>query len=1251
MALPFSTDWAYLYLPCLPDTINGVPFTVVYPEFVPVGAPAYSADKIALGVDTVKFVVVSPTVGAITSNSGFSLPSLGVKVGDWIEFLAPSPNAGIYQITELFGSTSAYIDLVNTPWTTGVFANENPVANCRINPFTITVESAGGGAPISAVELDVSATALAPPITFEAYMRVEQAPVGLSSFADASLSGGQYLGVRAELWGSTGIGLLASKTMMGWERDDYYYDTIDDSAGYVLETTEEGSWTEVRIGGDTGMTPMSSIFDEGGAYWQASGGETFRHYAAPRVESGLAKVVSLKVSAIGTPERPVKSVIKSLKGKGTVDLHGVAPVVVAPPSRATITGRTETISLEDSYDTDGGSLKGQWRLIEAPDDSDYTLSLRDCFTTDDGDGDPYTYQLEHADFGAAPDPTKPATNVVVGTVIVINNNTFIVASIAPGVLDLAVLDLSEVNPLVWAYVGTVPQADELPINTTDISCKAYLQDFDSVEYSPPVAYLTTDVTGTYVLAGWVADMEYFSQPAQVVIEARELETLLGETVNGDFLWKYLSDAWSQISEKEYFTEYFSGLVQMAGNQLTKLWQVEKNESLQDIQPYFLYRWLEADHRVPDDDFDEQEWTSSIVPIVMAPAAGAHTGATLEVQYPQGDPDDLGSLTTHTLTVTTATNEVDAVEDLVDQLNALGYGTYSITWETHLGSSWYSIITDAQTIFSGGTALGVIFPAAYSYIPMGAGYVLTRKRFVITDASFMEFALDGHFLVVGGESYTIERFIEDPNTSSKTGFVYCIVVVKEDLPQPYANYYTWSIPPFLTSDSVNWENELVFSLDPVQLSLVKGDDYTEDTCYVVGAQDNKLGFLHDMTGGVVDFPPENPWWDEWSVTRVDRQRYFPVDEDVWRMPRLQETIDLGAAAVAPDDYLIEGVQYALRDFRGRHAVMHDHLHPPDFTASALDSAHTLRDTVAPRMWAEHVYVDQKEHISNSFGVSVDFEENDVDHMEVLEYLSAVRGLWFIFTRGRTLENLSIGLNIFCSLPVNDTAGTITSIQDNAALQNDRIEITDAGGSKKYYLVSKELGVANNTDTGVPWAIGDSVPRFSILSNGVETADWIQDPDWFDRIKANPGALLYEEKFWETQKYHTFQAGIPAGNYSAEFIQKIYDFIMAYRPMHLFMGEEGFYAWKQFSDDVEPQCEIEGFEITLRLHDQLCGISALMYDSGHHVYDPAPGIYDQGALDICPDEHIEVDLSYTFTGRPQYDTILVYDYVFTPPLPGP
>ena len=84
--------------------------------------------------------------------------------------------------------------------------------------------------------------------------------------------------------------------------------------------------------------------------------------------------------------------------------------------------------------------------------------------------------------------------------------------------------------------------------------------------------------------------------------------------------------------------------------------------------------------------------------------------------------------------------------------------------------------------------------------------------------------------------------------------------------------------------------------------------------------------------------------------------------------------------------------------------------------------TTRTDDGPTLWAERTLLDEKT-VYRNFGVLIDFfRESSVD------YLNAVKGIWYTFWTGSTHENLLRGLHILLGLPFTTEETTVTAIND-------------------------------------------------------------------------------------------------------------------------------------------------------------------------------------------------------------------------------
>jgi len=284
----------------------------------------------------------------------------------------------------------------------------------------------------------------------------------------------------------------------------------------------------------------------------------------------------------------------------------------------------------------------------------------------------------------------------------------------------------------------------------------------------------------------------------------------------------------------------------------------------------------------------------------------------------------------------------------------------------------------------------------------------------------------------------------------------------------------------------------------------------------------------------------------------------------------------------------------------------------------------------RLWAEVVLTDNSKTLENNFGILVGlpreaFSDAGLD----IEYLSAVKGLFFIAYRGPSIGNIRIGSQIFANLPVAEEAGVIEDIQQYFNLERGlgRILIRDAvnqGTVRTYYFPSNK-SVETNPDTGEKFKVGDSVKRFQPLCTGASVRDYISDPGNFDS-----GIL-------EVEKYHLFYVLLDSDISKPELIQTAAKVISEIKPAYTKMQ---FGILHAVTDTVSLE-DSTSYEIRLYLDDDRYTVEDLdpPFTSGYtHIFDHVDGAastYDGKVVRIH-----EFDMSVGSGGR-------VPEHVLCPP----
>lgn len=138
----------------------------------------------------------------------------------------------------------------------------------------------------------------------------------------------------------------------------------------------------------------------------------------------------------------------------------------------------------------------------------------------------------------------------------------------------------------WSFVS-------VPIGSQVQSEGFKTLDTDSDTSSPLQVSFSPDVVGEYVVGLTVSNGVFESTQVSSDITIRAILIPHGRGIipDGKFIWSYIRDVWSQVDGKEFFETLWSALIQIVGGELLKLYQVDFNKSIRDIQDHYQRRWL------------------------------------------------------------------------------------------------------------------------------------------------------------------------------------------------------------------------------------------------------------------------------------------------------------------------------------------------------------------------------------------------------------------------------------------------------------------------------------------------------------------------------------------------------------------------------------------------------------------------------------------------------------------------------------
>jgi hypothetical protein len=844
----------------------------------------------------------------------------------------------------------------------------------------------------------------------------------------------------------------------------------------------------------------------------------------------------------------------------------------------------------------------------------------------------FTDKFHSADLGAI-DVLDPLVGGVFGDVLIVDGVAYTISSTGTDGNGFYVQLFSEILPesLSGVHFKVLRQRG--------------LSDPDTVN---PTFY--PDVPGFYSFDLMVFDGALWSPLPSVTI-ANVLESPLprGCTPDLSFLFNYLSDFWNLVEGKERITALWSAMAQATATELYTLWQYEYSKSLRDIQRLFVRRWLHYDlllaEPIPElttlrmlfGGVESSYWSSmgGIAGTVLELTSGA-LSETVSITVKLADPVSPAQLAAYIEPLLKAADSrfsVQVVEDLVTGNEA--------------------VRVDSSFPFTVGTGTTVpTFTAGdEGRSPFGSSGAAVGVRTYKVERSLLGLGIqEDDFLVVDGVAYRVA------NVVSHTGDTYLMqrVVVKEDIPSSASS--DWVVTGWVQSELLDFYNGLVDQEDHVDFIITELSTDTAPT-----SATNEI--VETVVLGANETQSSRVAINQWPIgvhaanslvstflARVVRRHYLPVDSLVSDIPNLQEQI-----VIEDDDATLRrNLDFYLEEYRGRTAIRF---------ASGLgsDPGDIWEDARPPhRLWAEYTYLDNGPVIEDNFGLGV---ELTLDMMEDLpsnvDYLSAVRGLYYAFYNGPAVRNMRIGVQILLGLPFAEIRGTIEEIRTDFSPNQGRMLIRDTKQTEivRSYSFPVDLDLETNPATGVTYAVGDTVEQFAPLVEGVSIVDWVNDPDWFQ-------GFIAQGIFYEVEKFHKFVVRVEEAAFSLSALLFARNFVLKIKPTYTFPI---FLVRKEIGDTEISITDSISYTGTLYLQDSMCqpllGVS-WAYDQPRaagggyrNQFDsdedpatvPAYGVpeanirwgYDKTYL--CPMDDLTAIIYMVFAApfTPAYDTVFAYD----------
>jgi len=947
-------------------------------------------------------------------------------------------------------------------------------------------------------------------------------------------------------------------------------------------------------------------------------------YTAPAPSTPYGVLDALYFQVLGQSDRFITMKLDAIRCNCTaLMIPNQRPIADPGADQAVNIGSAVVHDGQNSYDPEGAPLTYQWALIDTPDGSRYKIYGTSGSTADDGDADGFTTIFDGGTDAFSEDEApllQPGDALIVGTEIYRISTDRWAWDTTTG---------RYTRDVGWDDDEVVVETDTLPDNLSGANWAVMHTATYFTDPLQPFPSAIPDVTGVYVVQLVVNDGELDSLPATALLNVASTTVPLGCIPDVSWIWNHLTDFWRFVTDKKKLETIWSGFAQACAAQLLTAWQIDYNKSLLDIQRVFQRRWLNYDTNVDDSPEDAtiriirgSIWGESNL------AAGADVdGETLQLVLDNGEIETITFSGANPISAETIAAQINqqmgfdtspaplAVVYTVGAAKylALEYGTLlrvrpGGTANTDLG---FSTADYTQNDLSGTTGRAVSVDKLTSFVTEDNPWIL-------------DFTVEGvqrlDLLVREDLAYRIQKVASDGSTNRA-------LTLLDALPESAVSNASWLVPSTVRSEDVDYASELVVAGDIARFELKDKTtgEISEVYCEVVGVNQKTIGFNPLQLLQAYDGQPSN--FDTWFLG-VKRIHNIPVDDLVLDIPRLQEVIK------NPPSWLSQNIDYYIDDTLGANAIR--------FKSGTF----SLNDPPPDTLWAEITYLDNRPDIEANFGRLVNFKVEDLaTRSDDLDYLSAVRGLWWAYFGGPSLYKVRVGTQILLGLPFAEEAGSIESIESNFSATEGRIIIRDKVNDSivRTYFYPKVAGLAVNELTGETIAEGDEVEQFAPLSLGIEVLDWKKDSDWFVKY-ISMGAME------ELHKYFRFLVRGDVDAFSVINIAFAVDFVKKIKPHYT---HPLFVLLKNLPPDEVDVLDEVWFKVGLHLWDSTCPDQTGAYrwddtdEEGNwtHTYDatalPEKFLYDMQRL--CPSELIWAVTAYVHAGGAGwfFDTIWAYD----------
>jgi hypothetical protein len=497
----------------------------------------------------------------------------------------------------------------------------------------------------------------------------------------------------------------------------------------------------------------------------------------------------------------------------------------------------------------------------------------------------------------------------------------------PNVSAIVDPDLGVMGAIVTIDARASTDPDNAPLTfdfkflTVPIGSKVALTGFSVVGDSPAHVSFKPDIVGTYVISVSATNGVYTSAVTRVTsIRSILVPHARGLVPDGKFIWNYLRDVWTQVEDREFFETLWSALIQIAGGELLKLYQVDYGKSIRDIQSEVQKRWLPYEPKLDIVSEDASVYlgnsmagagastgplgytcraivlpSSGNVKIVQGAARPDLVGKTVEVKYSL-EPDNLLA-TTNTITGLTPkrdgfviypgfqVGDSEVASNVAFSFPYSGSGPLAppATWDipllnadddirvgdvviigTGANAGEYPIVSKTASTITVDRAPPKYSDGAVASIQRPIEFFVAPEDKLLTNTILISLegneaiagVAPGRVIIVNGQTMTIQRVYID---RSQRVPVAIVTVDREAITSQLTDLY-WRIPNTLVSKTQNFESLGVSSGDTLVINVgLPNGVGTKLQLQIVGVDRNSVGFVlsdEPIQSGIVPKVPDD-----------------------------------------------------------------------------------------------------------------------------------------------------------------------------------------------------------------------------------------------------------------------------------------------------------------------------------------------------------------------------------------------------------